>query len=75
MTDSNKRFAAQLIEAWNSHDLDRVAAWYGTDCRVLDVAIARPLVGREAVRRMTESRGNDCEVGLRRQALQVSLLS
>lgn len=55
MAENNQQFAAQLVEAWNSHDLDRVAAWYCLDCRVLDVAIAQPLAGREAVRRMFEA--------------------
>lgn len=55
MTENDKPLATQLIEAWNSHDLDRVAAWYCLDCGVVDVAIAQPLVGREAVRRMFEA--------------------
>jgi steroid delta-isomerase-like uncharacterized protein len=55
MNQNNKQFAAQLVETWNSHDLDRVAAWYCIDCRVLDVAIAQPLAGREAVRLMFEA--------------------
>lgn len=55
MTEDNAAFAVQIVAAWNSHDLEQVAAWYCSDCRVLDVAIARPLVGREAVRRMFEA--------------------
>lgn len=55
MTEDNKPLAAQLVEAWNSHDLDRVAAWYCLDCRVVDVAIAQPLAGRGVVRRMFEA--------------------
>lgn len=50
--DENLQRVNQLVEAWNSHDLDRVAAQYSPDCAVLDVAIAQPLVGREAVRLM-----------------------
>ena len=50
--DENLQRVNQLVEAWNSHDLDRVAAHYCPDCYVLDVAIAQPLVGREAVRLM-----------------------
>lgn len=52
MTDENRQFAIRLVESWNSHDLDRVAAHYSADCRVLDVAIAQPMVGREAVWQM-----------------------
>ncbi|MFZ2360243.1 MAG: ester cyclase [Anaerolineae bacterium] len=52
--DENQQRVNQLVEAWNSHDLDRVAAHYSSDCYVLDVAIAQPLVGREAVRLMFE---------------------
>jgi steroid delta-isomerase-like uncharacterized protein len=47
-----KQLVVELVETWNSHDLERVAACYGTDCYVLDVAIAQPLVGRQAVQLM-----------------------
>lgn len=47
-----KQFVIELVTAWNSHDLERVASHYAPDCYVLDVAIAQPLVGREAVRMM-----------------------
>lgn len=52
--DENLQRVNQLVEAWNSHDLDQVAAHYSPDCYVRDVAIAQPLVGREAVRLMFE---------------------
>lgn len=54
MTDDNLQRVNQLVEAWNSHDLARVADFYCEDCFVLDVALAQPLIGREAVRRMFE---------------------
>ncbi len=44
-----KQFVIELVAAWNSHDLERVVGHYAPDCYVLDVAIAQPLVGREAV--------------------------
>lgn len=46
---------AQLVASWNSHDPDRVAAWYTEDCYGLDVAIAKPQIGRQGVRRMFEA--------------------
>lgn len=55
MTEENRQLVGQLVEAWNSHDLEHVAAWYCPDCYVLDVSIAQPLIGREAVRRMFEA--------------------
>lgn len=45
----------QVLAAWNSHDPARVAAFYTEDCRVMDVAIAEPPVGREGVRQMFEA--------------------
>ena len=55
MTEENRQLVIQLVDAWNSHDLEQVAARYCTDCYVLDVSIAQPLIGREAVRRMFEA--------------------
>lgn len=55
MTDQTLHIIDQLLAAWNSHDPHRVAAWYTEDCSVEDVAIAQPLTGREAVRRMFEA--------------------
>ncbi|HSN75915.1 MAG TPA: ester cyclase [Anaerolineae bacterium] len=54
MTDENLQRVNELVEAWNSHDLARVTAFYCEDCYVLDVALAQPLIGREAVRLMFE---------------------
>ncbi|HAJ35358.1 MAG TPA: hypothetical protein DCL15_06655 [Chloroflexi bacterium] len=45
----------QVLAAWNSHDPARVAAFYTEDCRVIDVAIAQPPVGRAGVQRMFEA--------------------
>jgi steroid delta-isomerase-like uncharacterized protein len=55
MTEDNKLLVMQLVDAWNSHDLERVGALYCEDCSVMDVALARPLVGREAVRAMFDA--------------------
>lgn len=52
MTDPNKQLVIELVELWNTHDPERIAARYSDDCRVLDVAIAQPLIGRDAVQRM-----------------------
>ncbi len=45
----------QVLAAWNSHDPARVAAHYTEDCRIVDVAIAQPPVGRAGVQRMFEA--------------------
>ncbi len=52
MFEQTKESILQLVEAWNSHDPERVASWYAEDCYGLDVAIARPQLGREGVRQM-----------------------
>ena len=52
MTEQTLQLIYNLLEAWNSHDPARVAAWYTEDCYGLDVAIARPQIGREGVQAM-----------------------
>ncbi|MEZ4768961.1 MAG: ester cyclase [Caldilineales bacterium] len=52
MSQQTRDLIAQLVEAWNSHDPERVGAWYTEDCYGLDVAVARPQIGREGVQQM-----------------------
>lgn len=54
MREQTLQLIEQLLEAWNSHDPARVASWYTEDCYGLDVAIARPQIGREGIQRMFE---------------------
>lgn len=51
---TTEQLIKELVAAWNTHDPGRVAAWYTENCSVIDVAIATPLVGRQAVRSMFE---------------------
>lgn len=51
---ATEQLIKELVAAWNTHDPGRVAAWYTEDCSVIDVAIATPLAGRQAVRSMFE---------------------
>jgi steroid delta-isomerase-like uncharacterized protein len=52
MPEQTKNLITHLVEAWNSHDPERVGAYYTEDCYGMDVAIARPQVGRAGVERM-----------------------
>ena len=52
MTEQTVQLIDNLLAAWNSHDPARVASWYSEDCYGLDVAIARPQIGREGVQAM-----------------------
>ncbi len=45
----------QLVAAWNTRDPARVAECYTEDCYGLDVAIARPQIGRLGIQRMFEA--------------------
>lgn len=45
------QFAQALIEALNTHDPDRVIAFYAPDYQEIDVAQAEPQIGRDTVRR------------------------
>ena len=55
MSEQTQAVVRQVVAAWNSHDPVHVAAHYTEDCRVMDVAIAQPPVGREGVQRMFEA--------------------
>lgn len=52
MPQETVKLIQRLIAEWNSHDPERVAAWYTKDCYGLDVAIAKPQIGREGVKQM-----------------------
>ncbi|MEI2688886.1 MAG: ester cyclase [Anaerolineae bacterium] len=52
MSEPTSVLIHQLLEAWNSHDPARVGGWYTEDCYGLDVAVARPQIGREGVEQM-----------------------
>lgn len=52
MSQQTRDLIAQLMDAWNSHDPERVGAHYTEDCYGLDVAVARPQIGREGVQQM-----------------------
>lgn len=52
MSEHTTALISQLVEAWNSHDPERVGAWYTEDCHGLDVAVARPQIGRAGVEQM-----------------------
>ena len=51
MSTSPKQFAQDLIDALNTHDPDRVTAFYAPDYEEIDVAQAGPQIGRDTVRR------------------------
>lgn len=55
MSELTTQWIAELLEAWNSRNPERVAGWYTEDCYGMDVAIAVPQIGREGVRRMFEA--------------------
>jgi len=51
-SEQTRALIRRVVAAWNSHDPARVAAHYTEDCYGLDVAIARPQIGREGVHGM-----------------------
>jgi steroid delta-isomerase-like uncharacterized protein len=52
MSEQTKEVIRQVVAAWNSHDPAHVAAHYTEDCYGMDVAIARPQIGRAGVQGM-----------------------
>ena len=52
MSEQTKEVVRRVLAAWNSHDPAHVATHYTEDCLGLDVAIARPQIGREGVQSM-----------------------
>ena len=51
-TKAIAQFVTELLEAWNAHDPERVAAFYAQTYEGTDVGEASPLRGPEAVRQM-----------------------
>ncbi len=51
-TKAITQLVTELLEAWNAHDPDRVAAFYAQTYEGTDVGEANPLRGPEAVRQM-----------------------
>jgi steroid delta-isomerase-like uncharacterized protein len=51
VTQQLARLGADLMAAWNSHDLERVAALYAADFVGWDIAQPEPQVGVEGIRR------------------------
>jgi steroid delta-isomerase-like uncharacterized protein len=54
MTTETVQIIHELVDTWNTHEPERVAALYTEDCMIHDVALAAPQIGREGVRRMFE---------------------
>jgi steroid delta-isomerase-like uncharacterized protein len=52
-THPNASLVRELIEAWNAHDAERVAACYAEDFEGEDVAQAEPQRGPHDIRRIT----------------------
>ena len=50
MSEQTTRLITDLVDAWNAHDLDRIAAFYAPDYEGVDVAYPTPRRGREDIR-------------------------
>jgi steroid delta-isomerase-like uncharacterized protein len=50
VSETTTQLVTQLLEAWNAHDVDRVADLHTPDYKGEDVGQARPRHGREGVR-------------------------
>ncbi len=48
--EETKQFARQLVQGWNTHDLEQILTFYSPDYEGLDVGRAEPLYGHEALR-------------------------
>lgn len=51
MAQDNEQFATAVIMAWNSHDIDRAAAFYVQDYVGVDVSQTAPQQGVDGLRR------------------------
>jgi steroid delta-isomerase-like uncharacterized protein len=49
-----RQFVNELVEAWNSHDIERVVSFYAPDYEGIDVAEPEVQRGQDAIRRMAE---------------------
>ncbi len=52
MSEKMTRFVTDLLDAWNAHDIERVAGFYTPDYEGVDVAQATPQHGQEGIRQM-----------------------
>jgi steroid delta-isomerase-like uncharacterized protein len=50
MSEQTTRLITDLVDAWNTHDLDQIAAFYAPDYEGVDVAYSTPRRGREDIR-------------------------
>lgn len=50
MSQETTRLVTDLLDAWNSHDLDRIVSFYAPEYEGIDVAFAAPRRGREDIR-------------------------
>jgi steroid delta-isomerase-like uncharacterized protein len=50
VSETTAQLVTQLLEAWNAHDVERVAALYTPDYEGEDVSEARPQRGSEGIR-------------------------
>jgi steroid delta-isomerase-like uncharacterized protein len=50
MSETAIQLVTQLLEAWNAHDVERIADFYAPDYEGQDVAQARPEQGPEGIR-------------------------
>jgi steroid delta-isomerase-like uncharacterized protein len=46
-----KELVARLVDSWNAHDPDAVAACYAPDAVSRDITLTEPLRGRDAIRK------------------------
>ncbi|HBY98724.1 MAG: ester cyclase [Ardenticatenaceae bacterium] len=52
MSESMTRFMTDLLEAWNTHDVERVVTFYAPEYEGVDVAQASPQYGPQGIRQM-----------------------
>lgn len=52
MFESSNHFIANLLDAWNSHDANRVSEFYAPDYEGVDVAQPFPQRGQDGLRQM-----------------------
>jgi steroid delta-isomerase-like uncharacterized protein len=50
---ASRQLVAALLDAWNEHDLERVASFYAPDYEGTDIAQPGPQLGRADIRRTT----------------------
>jgi steroid delta-isomerase-like uncharacterized protein len=55
MANAATKLVSDLLQAWNSHDLDRAVTFYSPGYQGVDVSQALPQVGREGIRQTIAS--------------------